>query len=148
MKTTHGEIEITYNEGKNEWEAEIRGRFRSFKSLAEVREAIDKEPKEKKIKMDPIPVLVSVGYGGNRYDKAVVTSFAEVSRYEKSGEAWVSKKSGRSKERCASLLEDTPENLALIEEAKALDSQAKILSDSANEKIAVCTRIKHPEAQP
>ena len=48
MKTVYQDIAIEYDEQSNAWKFELRGRSRGADSLAKAKEAIDKEPVEKR----------------------------------------------------------------------------------------------------
>ncbi len=89
MKTTHREIEITYDEDRNKWLFELRGRDRSADSLAEAKAFIDKpEPKEK-----AAFERVKVWHWRYSYEpvSAEITSLGEVSRWSSSAlrQVWI-----------------------------------------------------------
>ena len=147
MKIEHLGVEVEYQESTNTWECEIRGRHRTFESLAKAKVGIEAEPKAKsgKVeKMEPIPVFQG-GSWRNDYTpvKGVITSFAAPSITGGAiTEAWCAFKGARSKERLESLYLDTPECRAVYESARELDVKAKTLNEEANSLRATI----HPKA--
>lgn len=120
MKTLYNAIEISYNEENDRWEFELRGRARSAESLAKAKEAIDKEPKEKRTQVFPRFDAYRFRYG-DEISIVTVTSVADT-RY--SGvEFWITGKDGRSKERASQLYPVNEKNTAIVTEIKRINAQ-------------------------
>ena len=79
MQVTHNNIVITYNEGDNIWEFELRNRDRTAPSLKEAKAAIDRPVREKSDSFEPTRGWF-VHWSGNEVKEATATSEAR-SRY-------------------------------------------------------------------
>lgn len=122
MKTEYDGIEIEYIEGTNDWHFELRGRRRKADSLAKAKDAIDKEPKEKRA---PFPRFDCYRFRYSREPEVVtVTSIAE-DQYDKGTTFWVSEKDGkgRSKEKDIYLHPVNDHNDALLAQIKAKQAE-------------------------
>ena len=131
MKTTYNDIEISYIEGSDTWEFELRGRSRSAPSLTKAKEAIDKVPAEKRAPFPKFDAYV-LKYGGTAI--VTVTSVAEKD-YSGKPQFWVSENGRRSKERAYSLFPVNEHNTALIKELKEIE-EAKNKLDEKRSSIA------------
>ena len=127
MKTLYKEIEISYNEEKDRWEFELRGRSRSAESPARAKEAIDKEPVEKRKQV--FPRFDAYQNKHNRGFSIVnVTSIAN----NNCGGAqfWISStKDGRQKEYACSLFPVNENNTAIVTEIKRINAQIDALDE-------------------
>lgn len=135
MKVMYEGIEITYNEPKDIWQFELRGRERSAESLAKAKEAINKPVADKASSaFKRTPAYATSGY---RWDSSFtvgeVTSIADVS-YGTQYVWFVSQSGKRAKVRHDCTCLATPQNSALITsiesliaECKALDSKGRAL---------------------
>lgn len=105
IEQTHDGVKITYNESRNVWEFELRGRCRSAESLAKAKEAIDKPVPEKTKPFERFDAWFN-SYG--EWLRATVTSISESNSWNQ--QVWISlpKTETNRKER---RLKTTPENL-------------------------------------
>lgn len=128
MKTTHNEIEITYNEDKDRWDFELRGRQRSAESLAKAKEAIDKEPVEKRKQVFPrFAAYLKKNWEG--YVTVTVTSMADAG-YRGGIYFWIAMKDGtRQKEGAESLFPVNEKNTSIIAEIARLDAMVAALKE-------------------
>lgn len=120
MKTQYNGIEITYDEDKNIWLFELRGRSRNAGSLAAAKEAIDKVPAEKRAAFPRFDAYL------HRYDgwkNVTVTSVAEERGYGGNPVFWVSCGNRRSKEQSTSLYPVNEHNMALLDKINAIDKE-------------------------
>ena len=117
MKTVHNSIEISYNEEKDVWEFTLRGRSRSAQSLSKAKEAIDKEPPEKRTQTFPRFDAYIFTYGHE--DKIVsVTSIAD-DPYRATTYFWISSKDkSRSKEPASNLFPVNEHNTGVVAEIR------------------------------
>jgi hypothetical protein len=100
IKVIHEGVEITYIEGPNEWEFQLRGRLRRVLSLSKAKEAIDKEPVPNREPFKRIDVLT---LGCGKWSVATVTSYAGLGAWSQSHQWWVTikeKGSSSKRERC------------------------------------------------
>lgn len=127
MKTEYNGIEITYDEGRNEWLFELRGRSRKADSLTLAKEAIDKEPKEKRAQTFPRFEAYFKHYSG--WQKVIVTSIAEDPYYRGSGKSfWILGSGGkRSKESDSGLFPVNDHNTALLDAIHAKEKDIEVL---------------------
>jgi hypothetical protein len=122
MKTEYNGIEITYDEDRNEWLFELRGRSRRADSLFKAKEAIDKEPKEKRTQT--FPRFEAYLWSFSEMKVVTVTSLAEDGYYREGQTFWVVDKEGRRrKERNYSLFPVNDHNTALIGKIQAKDAE-------------------------
>jgi hypothetical protein len=142
IKITHSEVEITYIEGSDEWEFELRGRTRRAPSLTKAKEAIDKEPAEKR---KPFPTFKAYRKRRGEFKEVTVTSLAESQSW--GNEWWVNgekydgdKKPSRFKESERELFVITPENESMIVHIKELDGQIEKL---AEQREAIYSKMEH-----
>ena len=122
MKTTYNDIEISYVEGDNRWHFELRGRSRSAESLAKAKEAIDKEPIEKRKQKFPRFDAYFFQYGEN----PIIVTVTGVSEeyYRASPQFWITNEGKRSKEHVSSLYPVNAENGAIVNEIISIKKQA------------------------
>jgi len=125
MQTTHSGIEIEYDESKDVWRFDLRGRARSAATLSKAKEAIDKEPSEKRKQVFPR----FEAYLVKLWETSVVTvtGLAE-ENYRSTTCFWVTTKEGkRSKEYANILFPVSDHNTAILAEIKKLDDQIEAL---------------------
>ena len=127
MKTEHNGIEISYDENKNSWLFDLRGRSRSADSLAKAKEAIDKEPKEKRAQTFPRTEAYLWNYEG--FKVVTVTSVAEEGYYGAGKSFWVNDGTKRKKERFSSLYPVNEHNTDLVDAIKAKDAERERISE-------------------
>ncbi len=128
MKTEYNEIEISYDEGRDRWLFELRGRSRSADSLAKAKEAIDKEPAEKR--QQTFPRFQAYFWRYDDLKVVTVTSIAEEASYGKSKVFWVMDKDNRrSKELQHSLFPVNEHNTKIIEAVKAKEAEVEKLQE-------------------
>ena len=128
MKTEYSGIEITYDEGRDNWLFVLRGRSRSAPSLAKAKEAIDKEPKEKRAQTFPRFEAYMWAYDG--FKTVTVTSIAD-DGYHNGMTFWVSDADGRRrKERDYSLFPVNDHNTAIKDNILAKDAEREALSEA------------------
>lgn len=137
MKTDYNGIEITYDEKDDRWKFELRGRSRSADTLSKAKEAIDKEPKEKRTQTFPRFQAYRWRYDG--LTEVTVTSVAE-------GYGglhfWVTEGDKRSKESANSLYPVNEYNTAIIGQIKAKADEIDRLSE---EKRKLHEKLKKAE---
>lgn len=127
MKTEYGGIEISYDEGRDVWLFELRGRSRSSESLAKAKEAIDKEPKEKRAQT--FPRFQAYLWKYSELMTVTVTSLADDNYYGTGKTFWITDSRGkRSKERDHSLFPVNDHNTAVIEKVKATEKEIEALN--------------------
>ncbi len=127
MKTVYNSIEINYVEGTDDWHFELRGRSRTAPSLARAKEAIDKEPVQKRTQTFPRFEAYLLSYQG--FKTVTVTSIAE-DRYNYNGASfWVQGEGGRKKERDILLFPVNDHNTAIIEQIKATEAERDKLGE-------------------
>ncbi len=121
MKTTHNEIDISYNEEKDRWEFELRGRSRSAESLTKAKEAIDKELKEKRTQTFP-RFAAYIKRSRNGFETVTVTSVADANYGGL--HFWTdSQKNGRRKEPASILYPINDHNKAIVAEIVGVEKQ-------------------------
>lgn len=154
MNFTYEGIEVTYNEAKDQWEFELRGRSRSAPSPAKAKEFIDKEPSPMKAK--PFPRFNAYLFRDGQMDSIVeVTSIAQRAEGRDGefgySEFWIQsqKTPGHSRERSKVrqylLRAITPENDAIIAKMTALREQLSSLRAQHTELGKTVTMIRIPE---
>lgn len=122
MKTEYNGIEINYVEGTDDWHFELRGRSRKADSLAKAKEAIDKEPAEKRTQA--FPRFQAHFYSYSQWQIVTVTSVAADGYYGAGTAFWCNEKDGkRRKERDSCLYPVNPHNDALVVAIKEKDKQ-------------------------
>ena len=127
VNTTHSGIEITYKEEDNRWYFELRGRSRNAESLTKAKEAIDKEPSEKRKQVFPRFDAYRINSWG--WDLVSVTSVADAG-YRSGEYFWVnSKKRGREKESALSLVPVNDQNSITMKEINAIEEQIASLEE-------------------
>lgn len=140
MKCTYSDIEISYNEDKDRWDFELRGRRRSAESLAKAKEAIDKEPAEKRKQVFPRFTAYRFRYG-QEIETVTVTSVADEQGFG-GLRFWIAGKNGREKERCTMLFPVNESNDAIIIEMQSIQTQMDALEekkDALREKLQSAT---------
>ena len=148
MNTKYEDVEISYNEDKNTWEFELRGRQRSCESLAKAKEAIDKPVKEtKETKFERFEAY-KIERWGCKSKKVTVTSIAEHRHGGNWGSVWISDNGDREKVCDGQLYEVTKENETLLAELKSNDDKIKAIGER-DEKIKrhLLTKIKLPKEE-
>lgn len=134
MKTEHSGIEITYNEVKDRWEFELRGRSRSADSLAKAKEAINKEPVEKRKQAFPRFDAYLNRYQ-NGWGVVSVTSVADAG-YRSGEYFWISNaQRGREKESASSLFPVNEHNTRIVDEIKRFESQIETCQEQVSKLI-------------
>lgn len=129
MKTMHHEIEISYDESDDRWHFTLRGRGRSAETLSRAKEAIDKEPVEKRKQVFPRFEAYLSRYGSNVEIVTVIALGDEAWRGHP--RFWVVNKDGkRSKEHAISLFPVNEKNTAIVAEIVALKKQTETLEDA------------------
>lgn len=131
MKTTHHEIEIAYDESDDLWHFDLRGRKRSAPTLSKAREAIDKEPAEKRKQVFSRFGAYLFKYPCG-YEIVTITGLAEeaLGRLLK---FWVADKAGnRSKEYANSLFPVNDKNTAIVANIANLQKQIDDLEEKKN----------------
>ncbi len=134
MKTEHAGIEIEYNEKDEKFECVIRDRHRIFDSLKKAKEAIDKEPAEKRKKMEPIAVLRGSELGYGKVYPGKITSFTD--GWGNKTFAWVAwddphAYQKREKQDCNNIYLDTPEAREAAKAIAGVLEKAKVLEEEA-----------------
>lgn len=116
LKTTHEGIEIAYDEAKSMFVFELRGRERMSATLIDAKEAIDKEPAQKRKQQFPRFDAYNNNYRDDSFEVVTVTSIADPERYNNGMvRFWVSDRKGnRSKESSDSLYPVSEENTKII----------------------------------
>lgn len=139
MKTEYQGIEISYHEGKDVWQFELRGRSRQAETLSKAKEAIDKEPKEKRVAFPRFEAHL-LAYNG--WERVTVTSVAEERSY--GVQFWTTKgKNGdRRKESQSSLYPVNAHNDAIVEKHKA---KAAAIEKLEEEKRALLEKMQQAE---
>jgi hypothetical protein len=128
MKTDYSGIEITYDEGRDKWLFDLRGRSRSADSLTKAKEAIDKEPKEKRTQTFPRFEAYMWAYDG--FKTVTVTSLAD-DGYHNGTTFWVSDADGRRrKERDYSLFPVNDHNTAIKEKIVAKEAEREAVLEA------------------
>jgi hypothetical protein len=145
VKVTYDGVEITYNESRDRWTFELRGRERSAESLAKAKEAIDKpEPKEKAPFARISAYMKSYGdymkSYGDKFQKVEVTSVAE-DDYG-TPRVWTVRNGDRRKERADSLYCANAKNESLIAEYEALQTEIKALEEKSRALVNKMETIK------
>lgn len=127
MKVTHSDIVITYIEGDNQWHFELCGRQRKAESLAKAKEAIDKEPVEKRKQTFPrFEAYMKTSFERD-YSVVSVTSLAE-NHYGRDTHFWVVDKRGnRSKENAVYIYPVNDANTAVVAEMMNIVGKIEIL---------------------
>lgn len=131
MKTEYSGIEISYVEGTNDWHFELRGRSRRAESLAKAREAIDKEPKEKRTQTFPKFDAYQWSYGGIK--TVTVTSLADNNAYSGGVDFWTTGPEGRRKEHDYSLFPVNDHNTALVKKIQAKEAEKDAIDKAITE---------------
>jgi hypothetical protein len=130
IQVMYCEVEITYNEYRNQWEFELRGRSRSCDSLMAAKSAIDAPTPQSKKK----PFARFSAYMEDRWEHGFrpveVTSVAGKSSYRDSYKVWiVDSKGNRAKVSTDSIYAITPDNDAKIAKINRLKAEAKTLNE-------------------
>ena len=125
ITTTHKGIKILYDEAKNRWEFELRGRDRFASTLALARDAIDKPPPKETPAFTPVECH-SKSFRG--WEIVRVTSVASDEGYN-NAMVWVSAKDkSRSKESSHQLYPvGMGNNDKIVKQWKEIEEQKKIL---------------------
>lgn len=137
VKTEYKGIEITYGATTDKWEFEVAGLEKTAATLREARGIIDTRLKKTFERFD------AWRFEGDKWVKVIVTSFAENWRGEIT-EAWVSDGTRRAKVAAASLVLDTPDNVALIEEWVALRNERDSVVGNLRKKEEAMVRVSVP----
>lgn len=133
------------------FECVIRGRQRSFASIASAYEAIEKTPKEKRAPFDRIPAIVVGTWTGDEFDRVEITSVAGKDYY--GIDVWTSKPSGkafgsgteRRKMQIKNLAEVSAENEAKVTEVLDLKKQIEALNNRIGKIKDSMARVKLPK---
>jgi hypothetical protein len=128
MKTEYSGIEISYDEGRDKWLFDLRGRSRSAESLAKAKEAIDKEPKEKRTQS--FPRFEAYHWSYNNFGVVIVTSVADDAYYGQGKTFWVVEKDGkRKKERDYGLFPVNDHNTAIVNQILEKEKEAEKIAE-------------------
>jgi hypothetical protein len=148
VKVVYNSVEITYIEGRNLWQFELRGRTRTAGSLNEAKVAIDKTPKAKRKPFERVEVIECRNYKYAGDHKIVtVTSYAGKERYGDGHLFYTIDPNGdKSKQSASRLILNTPENRERMEVVTSLTKQAKSFGIQAEKEFAKLERIKPTKA--
>ena len=117
ISENYNDVEVTYQETENVWRCELRGRERTFPSLAKAKQAIDKpEPSEKA----PFTRVKGWIQQYNLFKRVEVTSIAEMPRYSTGIYVWCVIDGARQKQRADNIYADTEDTRNLIEQYNKL----------------------------
>lgn len=129
MKTTYHEIEIAYDESDDRWHFDLRGRKRSAETLSKAKEAIDKEPAEKRKQVFPRFEAYKLSTWDNS-EIVTVTGLGDEA-WRGQPQFWIVDKSGkRSKEHASSLFPVNEKNTAIVACIIDLKKQIVALEES------------------
>lgn len=126
VKTEWDGIEITYDEKRNLWCFELRGRARTAESLEKAKTAIEAPIKEKKT-FERIKAWRKKSWEG--YKEIEITSIGEPARYGGGAQVWTTDGKNRSLESVTSVFPRNAKNDKIVEEFRVLDKQAEELRD-------------------
>lgn len=150
IETSHNEHKIRYNEGHSEdWECPALGL--KSKSLAGLKTKLNEfDSKERKLGKNGVLLfkLEDSSFGFRPVGERVRATMLEKGIQDGDNHAvvWVTDESGsRSKCGTHALILDTPENMAILEEAKKIDAQSKALKEQAANMRKNIKRITIPE---
>ena len=149
MKFEHAGITVTYNEKKDVWEFELRGRSRTAPTPAKAKEYIEKEPAPDKTK--PFPRFKAFKRDGDTFTEVEVTSIADShTRLSSSTEFWIQGPksgydSGREKIYSNRLLVISPENAMRITAIAAATAERKALNDKIAQMHSEMVTVTIPE---
>ena len=150
MKFEHAGITVTYNDKKDVWEFELRGRSRTAPTPAKAKEFIDKEPAPDKAK--PFPRFKALKRDGDTFTEVEVTSVAEYTgRFSEFTEFWIQgpksayRDSGREKIYSDQLLVISPENAMRITAIAAATAERKALNDKIAQMHSEMVTVTIPE---
>ena len=146
IKVTYQDVQVTYIEGSNLWEFELRGRTRTAPSLAKAKEFIDKEPAEKR---KPFERFLSIKWAYGERKTITVTSYADKGwggdhnfwTVDSSKTTWRGNPK-RSKESASKLIVISPENTEKIQQYDELDKQIKALKEKQERVFQSLERVK------
>lgn len=147
FKIEHNGVTITYDEPRNLFCFELRGRQRTAESLAKAREAIDKPVKEKAKPFERFKAWKrdSISWGTSDYVEVEVTSIAEAT-YDEASEVWVNNTPGsfrsREKIQASSVFPRNERNDAVVAEWKERQGRIKALE---TEQKATVKKLKSYE---
>jgi len=143
----HEDIDITYDQEKNVWRLPLRGRERSFESLAKAKEAINRPaPEGKKSGFAPTQAWLQQGaYDGSSWCPTTITAIAEISCGTQ--RVWATFPGGRRKMRLSDLYLTSTANNALIEKMSELTKQIEALEDTRREMANKMERFVLPEVE-
>ena len=143
---TYSDVDVAYNSKNDKWEFQLRGRLRNADSPAKAKEAIDKEPAEKKKPFPRFKVYQLNRYAGTKNRRKVV----EVTSIAEDGYFWgvdtfrtdapYARGNGRSKENKRVLIAITPENDALFAQ---IDSVEAAIAELERQSDDLYTRLQH-----
>lgn len=148
IKITHGGIEITYDERRNLFCFELRGRCRTADSLAKARAAIDAPPPKEKKPFTRFKAWKrdSLGWSAATYIEVEVTSITEGG-----GQVWIStpdkKYSQRSKVPATSVYPRNEKNDAIVAEWKERQERVKALEDEQSKTVKKLKAYEIPEEE-
>ena len=125
MKTEHNGVEITYIEGTDDWHFQLRGRSRAAASLAKAKEAIDKEPADKR---KPFPRFEAYLLNYQWFVRVTVTSIAE-DRWHPGTTYWVMHGDQRRKEKDTNLYKISAVNEGLLCQIRDKEADQRRIND-------------------
>lgn len=140
----HEGIAITYDEGRDLFTFELRGRQRTATSIRKAKEAIDAPPPKDKKPFTRFQAWVNSHWDG--WQRVDVTSIGEPTCFGEARDVWVvDKNKRRTRERQDKIYPCSPHNDALAAQWMDLDAQVKKLED---QKRAIQKRMKSYEIPP
>ena len=149
MKTTHNGIEITYDENRNVWTFELRGRERSAVSLVAAKAAIDAPPPKEKKPFQRIEAWVLYQYGSAEPQRVTITSIAEGPSWRTGHEVWITdNKKARQKVSASSVYPVGEHNDARVSEYIDLGLRIEQLQEEREKVHAKLTAYRVPSEKP
>jgi hypothetical protein len=146
IKTVYNGIEISYNENRDLWEFELRGRDRTADSLVKAKEFIDKPVVDSKKSFEKIEAFWVGNWHGKYAEKVIVTSRGEDSIWD-GPEFWIQGSEGRKKVAAGGLLKINANNIGLINEYTSNESIIKSLNKRNGEIEKSYERIDLPKEE-
>lgn len=143
IAVTYSGIAIAYNEVSDNWRFELRGRSRSATSLSKAKEAIDKEPVEKRKQTFPR----FDAYIFNSYEDARIVTVTGVGEQGWGGQQtfWVDNKGKRSKESASSLYPVNEKNTAIAKELARIKKEINRLGGDSDAQMKKLEKITIPK---
>jgi hypothetical protein len=145
IKTTYADIPIEYDEKRNLWTFELRGRARIAESLENAKKAIDAPVKEKK-QFERFKAWHRESWEGwKQFD---VTSIGEPARYGGYRQVWTSENGKkRALIRADDVFPVNDANNAIVAQWTELDNQVKALEDQKRKLLAKLQKYVIPQEE-